>query len=139
MKEKRIISEDEKDLLEKSKIKSFWSLGRLFYIMAILLPFLVCMIITKYYAYFYLFLVFLAFFLFLIIIWPIIFKRYLKLNDVYAFDSKILSCKKDDIYYYLVEIEGLDGNFIERKFPISKRLKNGTKFIVIMSMGEKNY
>ena len=58
---KRLVTEREKEKILNGKIKSFWSLGRLFYIMALLLPFFVCMIITRYFAYFYIFLILLLF------------------------------------------------------------------------------
>lgn len=139
MKEKRIISEEEKEILLNAKIKSDWSLGRLFYIMALLLPFLVCMIITEYYAYLYIFIVLLVLYLFVAIVYPMLFKRYIKKNDIYAYESNILSCRSHDFYYYLVEIEDLKGDFLDYRFPISKRIKKEQELIVIMVMGEKKY
>ena len=137
MKVKRLINENEREIILNTKIKSFWSLGRLFYIMGLLLPFLVCMIITKYYAYFYVFMVLLLILLFMIFVYLPLYNHHIKLNDIYCFDSKILSCRESDIYYYLVEIEGLDGNFIEYKFPVLKKLKKEQDVIVVMAMGEK--
>jgi len=137
MKEKRIINKGERDVLINTSIKCFWSLGRLFYIMALLLPFLICMIITSYYAYFYIFIALLLIIVFEMFIYPMIFKRHLTLNEIYCFDSKVLSCRMSDFYYYLAEIEGLDGNYLEYKFPVSTKLKKGQEVIVVMVMGEK--
>lgn len=137
MKEKRMISQEERDTLINTKVKSFWSLGRLFYIMALLLPFLICMIITRYYTYLYVFMVLLLILMFSMFIYPAIFSRHLKLNEIYCFESKVLSCRMSDFYYYLVEIEGLDGNYLEYKFPVSKKLKKEQELIVVMVMGDR--
>lgn len=139
MKEKRKISEEEKEILMNTKIKSDWSLGRLFYIMALLLPFLVCMIITNDYAYLYVFVILLAIYLFFVIVYPLLFKRYIKKNDIYAYESNVLSCRNHDFYYYLVEIKDLKGEFLDYRFPISQKINKERQLIVIMVMGEKKY
>ena len=139
MKGKRLISEKERESLLNTKIKSFWSLGRLFYIMSLLLPFLVCMIITGYYAYFYIFIVLLLILLFVMFVYQPMYENHIKTNEIYCFDSKILSCKESDFYYYLVEIEGFDGNFIEYKFPIEKKAKKEQEITVVMVMGENKF
>lgn len=139
MKEKLLVSNEMKEKILKTKIKSDWSLGRLFYIMGLLLPFLVCMIITGYFTYLYIFIVLLLIFLFWVIIYPMIFERFVRNNDFAYFESVVLSSREEDIYYYTVEIEGLDGNFIEYSFPVSKKMKKGSKVMVVMLMGERRY
>lgn len=139
MKKKRMISEEEKVVLMNTKIKSDWSLGRLFYVLGLLLPFLICMIITKYYAYLYIFVVLLLLFLFAIIIYPILFKRYIKNNNIYAYESNVLSCRSHDFYYYQVEITDMKGDFLDYRFPVSKKVKKEQELIVVMVMGEKKY
>ena len=139
MKEKMLVTDLMKDKILKTKIKSDWSLGRLFYIMALLLPFFVCMLITGYFTYLYIFVVLLLIFLFWVIIYPMLVESYIRKNDFACFESVVLSCREEDIYYYTVEIEGLDGNFIEYRFPVSKKIKKGSKVIVVMLMGENKY
>ena len=139
MKEKRIIDEKEKEILINSKIKSDWSLGKLFYVLTLLLPFLVCMFITKYFAYLYIFIVLLLLFLFVVIIYPILFKRYINNNNIYAYESKVLSCGEHDFYYYQVEILNMNGDLIDYKFPVYKKLKKNQELLVVMVMGEKKY
>lgn len=139
MKKKRLITNEEKELIINSKIKSTWSLGVLFYIMTIILPLFINILITRYYHYFYILIV--AIIVLLLVMWgyPIILKRYIRENDIYCFDSKVLSCRPGDVYYYLTEIEGLDNNFIDYKFPVSRRLKNETELIVVVLMEKKKY
>ena len=139
MKKKRLINEEEKEILMNAKIKSDWSLGRLFYIMGLLLPFLVCMIITQYYAYLYIFIVLLLLYLFWVIIYRILFKRYIKINNIYAYESKVLSCRGHDFYYYQVEIEDMKGDFLDYRFPVSKKVTKKQELVVVMVMGEKKY
>lgn len=132
----RLATKEELEILKTKQTKSTWSLGVLFYIMGILLPLMVCMIITGYFAYLYIFLIGIIFLLFKMIIYPILWKKSLEKNSCQCFESEVLNCKKSDFYYYTVEILGLDGNFIDYRYPVFKRIKKGMKITVAMPFGK---
>ena len=60
-------------------------------------------------------------------------------NDIRCFDSTVLRSKAHDIYYYVCEIYGLDGNLIKYKYPINTKLKKGFEVTVIMVLGRDKF
>lgn len=133
-----MISESEREILLNTRLCSAMPLGTLFYIMGVLLPFFVCMLITWDFKFLYLFVIGLIILAFIIIVYPLMYCNHLQTAKIECFDSIILSCKESDIYYYRVEIEGLDGNFINYRYPVFKRVKKGTEVIVVMILGKNN-
>lgn len=136
MKKIRKISDEERDILLKGRLRSILPLGTLFYIMGILLPFFTCMLITLDFTYFYMFVVGLIILLFIMVLYPLIYYNHLQTAKISCFDSTILSCRASDIYYFKVEIEGIDGEFLDIRFPVSKRVKKGLEVTVIMLLGK---
>lgn len=135
MKKVRYINDMERDVLLKERLRSRLPLGTLFYIMGILLPFFTCMIITMDFTYLYMFLAGLIVLLFILVIYPLIYYNHLQTAKIECFESVTLSCKKSDIYYFKTEIEGLDGDFLDVRFPILKKVKPGTVVVVVMILG----
>lgn len=132
----RDISEEERDILLNNRLRSVMPLGTLFYIMGILLPFFVCMLITLDFTYLYLLIVGLIILLFIIVIYPLIYYNHLQTAKIKCFESVILSCKMSEIYYYKVEIEGIDGEFLNYRYPVSKKVKQGCEVVVVMILGK---
>ena len=136
MKKIRKISEEEREILIKERIRSKMPLGTLFYIMGILLPFFVCMLITGDFKYLHVFLIGFIILLFVTVIYPLIYYNHLQTGDLECFESIVLSCRKGDIYYYKVEIEGIDGDYLPIKYPVLKKCKIGSTIVVIMVAGK---
>ncbi len=136
MKKVRYISDLERDILLKSRLRSNLPLGLLFYIMGILLPFFVCMLITFDFTYLYLFIVGIIILLFVVFVYPMIYYNHLQTAKIECFDSIILSCKERLIYFYKVEIEGLDGEFSTNLYPVLKKVKVGAEITVVMILGK---
>lgn len=136
MKKIRKIDELERDILLNNRLKSRLSLGVLFYIMGILLPFFTCMLITWDFTYLYMFLAGLILLLFVVIVYPMIYYHHLQTASIECFESVVLSCKRSDIYYFKVEIEGLDGTFLDVRYPVLKRVKKGSEVVVVMILGK---
>lgn len=136
MKKIRKITDEERDILLKGKLKSRLPLGILFYIMGILLPFFTCMLITLDFTYLYMFIIGLIILLFIMVLYPLIYYNHLQTAKLSCFDSTILSCKASDIYYFLVEIEGFDDKFLDVRFPVSKKVKKGMEVTVVMLLGK---
>lgn len=132
----RQISDNEREILLKSRLRGALSLGIMFYAMGVLLPFFVCMLITWDFTYLYLFISGLIILLFITVLYPLIYYNHIQTGKIECFDSVVLSCKKGDIYFCLVEIEGFDGNFISHYYPVSKSVKTGTEVSVIMLFGK---
>ena len=135
MKKIRKISDSEREILLNSRIRSSMSLGTLFYIMGILLPFFVCMIITWNFTFLYLFIVGLIILAFIMVVYPLMYYNHIQTAKIECFESVILSCKPSEIYYYRVEIEGLNDDFISYRYPVFNRIKKGTEILVIMVFG----
>lgn len=139
MKKTRKITKEEREILLNMQLRSKLSLLVLFYIFALILPLLICMILTKNFNYFY-FLIVLGFLLFVIVyLIPKLEKNNYLSNDIKCFDSKVLNTKVHDIYYYVCEIEGLDDTFIDYKYPVNTKLKKGHEIIVVMVQGPSKY
>ena len=136
MKKIRKISDSEREILLNSHLRSSMPLGTLFYIMGILLPFFVCMIITWNFTFLYLFIVGLIILAFIMIVYPLMYYNHLQTAKIECFESIVLSCKPGDVYYFRVEIEGLNGDFINYRYPVFKRIKKGTEVIVVMLLGK---
>lgn len=136
MKKIRKITDNERDILLNNRLRSKMPLGTLFYIMGILLPFFVCMLITWDFTYLYLFIVGLIILLTITVLYPMIYYNHLQTGKIECFESVILSCKKGDVYFNLVEIEGIDDNYLNFRYPVYKHLKVGTIVTVIMIMGK---
>ena len=121
------------------QLRSRLSLLVLFYIFGLILPLLTCMIITWDFRYFY-FLIILFFLLFVIVyLIPKLEKNNYLSGDIRCFDSVVVSSRSHDIYYYVCEINGLDNVFIDYRYPVNTKLKNGTEVIVVMVEGKKKY
>ena len=139
MKRARKITKEEREILLNMQLRSKLSLLILFYIFGLLLPILTAMIFTWNFNYFY-FLIILGFLLFIIMyLIPKLEKNNYLSDDIKCFESEILSSKVHDIYYYVCEINGLDNNFIDYKYPVNTKLKKGTEVIVIMTLGKDKY
>ena len=139
MKRARKITKEEREILLNMQLRSKLSLLILFYIFGLLLPILTAMIFTWNFNYFY-FLIILGFLLFIIMYFiPKLEKNNYLSDDIKCFESEILSSKVHDIYYYVCEINGLDNNFIDYKYPVNTKLKKGTEVIVIMTLGKDKY
>ena len=139
MKRARKITKEEREILLNMQLRSKLSLLILFYIFGLLLPILTAMIFTWNFNYFY-FLIILGFLLFIIMyLIPKLEKNNYLSDDIKCFDSEVLSSKVHDIYYYVCEINGLDNNFIDYKYPVNTKLKKGTEVIVIMTLGKDKY
>ena len=137
MKEIRDISDNEREILLKGRLRSWLSLPILFYIMGILLPFFTCMVITLDFTYLYMFVAGIILLLFIVVLYPLMYYNHLQTAKIKCFESVVLSCKKSDIYYYRVEIENFDGEFLNITYPIYKRVKVGTEIVVVMVLGKK--
>lgn len=135
MKSIRNITKEERDILLKSRLRSVMPLGTLFYIMGILLPLLVCMLITGDFKYIYVLFIGIIILLFIVVIYPLIYYNHVQTGEVECFDSVILSCKKSEIYYYKVEIEGLDNKYSTTKYPVWKKANIGDEVVVVMMFG----
>lgn len=135
----RLINEEEKNELLNSKVKSTFSLGILLYIMGVLLPFLVCMLLTRFYAYLYIFAIGLIILYFMMVIYPALFKRNIRENEISCFDSKIVEVKDHSIYYYTASILDINGNVINYHFPVSRKLRKGSNITVCMLAGSNHY
>lgn len=138
MKKVRKINDTERDILLNNRLRSKLPLGTLFYIMGLLLPFFVCMLITLDFTYLYLFIVGLIILLFITVLYPLIYYNHLQTGKIECFNSIVLSCKKRDIYFYRVEIEGLDGEFIDYGYPVLNNIKVGEEVVVVMIAGRDN-
>lgn len=138
MKKIRKITDNERDILLNNRLRSKLPLGTLFYIMGLLLPFFVCMLITFDFTYLYLFIVGMIILLFITVLYPLIYYNHLQTGKIECFNSIILSCKRCDIYYYRVEIEGLDGEFIDYGYPVLNNIKAGEEIVVVMIAGRDN-
>lgn len=139
MKKKRKITKEEREILLNMQLRSKLSLLVLFYIFGLILPLLTCMVITWNFKYFY-FLIILFFLLFVIMyLIPRLEKNNYLSNDIYCFESEVVSSRVHDLYYFVCEINGLDDVFIDYKYPVNTKLKNGTEVIVVMSEGKKKY
>lgn len=138
MKKIRKINDTERDILLNNRLRSKLPLGTLFYIMGLLLPFFVCMLITLDFTYLYLFIVGLIILLFITVLYPLIYYNHLQTGKIECFNSIVLSCKKRDIYFYRVEIEGLDGEFIDYGYPVLNNIKVGEEVVVVMIAGRDN-
>ena len=136
MKKVRKISDLEREILLNSRLRSRMPLGTLFYIMGIFLPFFVCMIITWNFTFLYLFVIGLIFLAFIMVIYPLMYYNHIQTAKIECFDSIILSCKPSEVYYYRVEIEGVNGDFINYQYPVFKRIKKGTEIVVVMILGK---
>ena len=139
MKKTRKITKEEREILLNMQLRSKLSLLVLFYIFGLILPLLTCMIITCNFKYFY-FLIILFFLLFVItVLIPKLEKNNYVSQDIKCFDSVVVSSRVHDIYYYVCEINGLDDVFIDYKYPVNTKLKNGHEVLVIMVEGKKKY
>ena len=139
MKKTRKINKEEREILLNMQLRSKLSLLVLFYIFGLILPLVTCMIITLNFAYFY-FIFILLFLLYAIMfLIPKLEKNNYLSNDIKCFESKIVSIKEHDIYYYVCEINGLDDVFIDYRYPINTKVKKGTEVIVIMTQGKDKY
>ena len=139
MKKTRKITKEERDILLNMQLRSKLSLLVLFYIFGLILPLLVCMILTRSFNYFY-FIIILGFLLFVIIyLIPKLEKNNYLSNDIKCYESNVLSSKPHEIYYYTCEIDGLDNVFIDYKYPVNTKLKKGQEVIVIMVQGKDKY
>lgn len=134
----RKITKEEREILMNMQLRSKLSLLVLFYIFGIVLPLLVCMIITFNFSYFYL-LIIALFMLYMIMYLIPKLEKNSYLGDIRCFNSVVLNTFCHDIYYYVTEINGLDGNFIDYRYPVNQKLKKDTEVIVIMVEGEKKY
>lgn len=135
MKKIRKITDYEREIILNNRLRSKMPLGTLFYIMGVLMPFLLCMIITWDFTYLYLFVLGLIILLFVMVLYPLIYYNHLQTANLECFESNVLSCKKRDIYFYRVEIEDLNNDFIDYRFPVYKRVKVGTEVVVVMVLG----
>ena len=138
MKKVRMISESEREILLNSRLRSSMPLGTLFYIMGILLPFFVCMLITWDFKFLYLFIIGLIILAFIKVVYPLMYYNHIQTAKIECFESIVLSCKPGEVYYYRVEIEGLDDDFINYRYPVFKRIKKGTEVVVVMILGKNN-
>ena len=139
MKRMRKINKEEREILMNMQLRSKLSLLVLFYIFGLILPFLVCMIITMNFHYFY-FLIILGFLLFIIMyLIPKLEKNNYLSNDIKCFDSKVVASYEHDIYYFTCEVNGLDDIFIDYRYPVNTKLKKGTEVIVVMVQGKDKY
>lgn len=136
MKKVRKISDTEREILLNNRLRSRMPLGTLFYIMGILLPFFVCMLITWDFKYLYMFIVGLIILIFIMVLYPLMYYNHLQSGKIECFESVILSCKKGNIYFNLVEIEGVDDQFLNYRYPVSNNIKIGTEVIVVMLLGK---
>ena len=135
----RKITKEEREILMNLQLRSKLSLLVLFYIFGLILPLLTCMIITRNFNYFY-FLIILFFLLYVIMyLIPRLERNNYQEDDIRCFTSEVVSSNSHDLYYYTCEINGLDGVFIDHKYPVNTKLKKGTEVIVIMVEGKKKY
>lgn len=139
MKRTRKVNKEEREVLMNMQLRSKLSLLVLFYIFALILPLLACMIITMNFNYIY-FIVILSFLLFVIVyVLPKLEKNNYLSEDLKCFESVVVSSKKHDIYYYVCEINGLDDVFIDYRYPVNTKVKKGTEVIVVMVQGKEKY
>ena len=136
MKKIREITDSEREILLNNRLRSVLSLPILFYIMGILLPFFTCMLITWDFTYLYIFVAGLILLIFVMVVYPLMYYNHLQTAKIMCYESIVLSCKKSDIYHYLVEIENYDGEFLLNKYPVFKRVKTGTEIVVVMILGK---
>ena len=139
MKKSRKITKEEREILLHMQLRSKLSLLVLFYIFGLVLPFLTCMIITLNFKFFYLFIV--ALFLLFVIVYliPKFEKNNYEKGDIRCFESIVVSSKAHDIYYYVCEINGQDGVFIDYRYPVNTKLPKNKEVIVVMIEGPKKY
>ena len=139
MKKTRKINKEEREILMNMRLRSKFSLLVLFYIFGIILPLITCMIITLNFNYFY-YIIILLFLLYIIVdIIPKLERNNYLSSDLRCFESEVVLSKQHDIYYYVCEINGLDGVFIDYKYPVNTKIKKGTSVIVIMTGGKDKY
>ena len=139
MKRARKVNKEEREILMNMKLRSKMSILVLFYIFGLILPLLTCMIITMNFHYFYYILI-LLFILFVIVyVIPKLEKNNYLSDDLKCFESIVVSSKVHDIYYFVCEINGLDGTFIDYKYPVNTKVKKGTEVIVVMTGGADKY
>lgn len=137
MKEYREISELERNVLIKGRLRGPLPIGTLFYIMGLLLPFFTCMVITGDFTYLYLLIVGII----ILIIWALIYPKWyynrFKKSSFMCFESSVVSCKKGFLYYHLAKIYDLSGKVIKCSLPLYKHMKAGSEVIVVMTFGQK--
>jgi len=139
MKKTRKINKEEREILMNMRLRSRFSLLVLFYIFGLILPLTTCMIITWNFHYFY-YIIILLFILFTIVyLIPKLEKNNYLSDDIRCFESKVVSSKAHDIYYYVCEINGLDDVFIDYKYPVNTKIKKGCEVIVVMTNGKEKY
>ena len=139
MKKSRKITKEEREILLHMQLRSKLSLLVLFYIFGLVLPFLTCMIITLNFKFAYLLII--ALFLLFVIIYliPKFERNNYEKGDIRCFESIVVSSKPHDIYYYVCEINGQDGVFIDHRYPVNTKLAKNTEVIVVMIEGPKKY
>jgi len=139
MKKMRKISKEEREILMNMSLRSKLSLLVLLYIFGLILPLIVCMVITFNFKYFY-FVSALIFLLYIIVgLIPKLEKNNYLSDEIKCFDSMVISSSAHDIYYYTAVIEGLDDKAIDYKYPVNTKLKKGLEVIVIMVQGKDKY
>ena len=137
MKRSRKITKEEREILMNMQLRSKLSLLVLFYIFGLILPFLTCMVITLNFRFFYLLIV--ALFLLFIIVFliPKFEKSNYQISDIRCFESVVVSSKPHDIYYYVCEINGQDGVFIDHRYPVNTKIPKNTEVIITNITGVK--
>lgn len=139
MKKMRKITKEEREILLNMQLRSKLNLLVLFYIFGLILPLITCMIITLDFRYFY----FIIILLFLLYVIMVLIPKFEKNNyldpDIKCYDSVVVSVKEHYLYYYVCEINNREDVFIDYRYPINTKVKNGTEVIVIMVEGENKY
>lgn len=134
MKEIRKITNEERLIILDSNMRSKVPLGLMFYL-AILFAMFICMLFIRDFTLLYIFIIGIVVLIVLLIIFPMIYFNYIETGDIEVFESEIVSSKRSDIYYNKVEINGLDNEFIDCKYPTIEHVKVGTKVVVVMLFG----
>ena len=139
MKRTRKITKEEREILLNMQLRSKLNILVLFYIFGLILTLITCMIITLNFKYLY----FVAILLFLLYVIVCLIPKLEKNNyndpDIKCFDSEVVSIKEHYLYYYVCEINGRDGVFIDYLYPVNTKVKKGLEVTVIMVEGEKKY
>lgn len=139
MKRTRKITKEEREILLNMQLRSKLSLLVLFYIFGLILPIIVCMILTFDFSYFYVLIILLFLLYIIMVLIPKLERNNYLDSDIKCFDSIVVSCRPHDLYYYVCEINGLDDVFIDYRYPVNTKLKKECEVIVIMTEGKDKY
>lgn len=134
----REITNFEKKLIIDTYRKNIFSFNNILFILVLIVPIIVLLILSYNYIYLSILIILLLILIYQILIKPyIIINKVLK-NNIKCFDSKVINCKKNNWYYYLVEINDKNNEFIPYKYCVSKKINTNNPVVVVMINGKNN-